>query len=155
MNPNIVDPLPAGAMTWAGKTQGPAINVGRVRPHILGPRILYVHLDELRDWVVKAGWHTEKDYGQLESAYNEAKDLLADADAKIEELESKVEALGAALGWKPQETNTHGDGADRERELSEGRSAPLAGSAAGAKDSTRKAGGGKGRAVRAKGAKAG
>lgn len=102
MNENIVDPLPAGAMTWGGKTQGPAINVGRVRPHILGPRILYVHLDELRDWVVKAGWHTEKAYKELEAEHDELKDLLADADAKIAEYEDKIDALEKALGWKPK-----------------------------------------------------
>ena len=28
MNPNIIDPLPAGGMTWGGKTRGPAINAG-------------------------------------------------------------------------------------------------------------------------------
>lgn len=102
MNPNIVDPLPAGALTWGGKTQGPAINVGRVRPHVLGPRILYVHLDELRDWVVKAGWHTEQDYQQLLAEHSTLQDNLADADAKIAEYEEKVDALERALGWKPE-----------------------------------------------------
>lgn len=102
MNPNIIDPLPAGGMTWGGKTFGPAINAGRLRPHILGPRILYVHLDELRDWVVKAGWHTEQDYEQVKAELDEHKDLLADADAKIAEFEDKVEALEKALGWKPK-----------------------------------------------------
>ena len=107
MNPNIVDPLPAGALTWGGKTQGPAINAGRVRPHILGPRILYVHLDELRDWVVKAGWHTESDYQQLLAEHSTLQDNLADADAKIAEYEEKVDALERALGWKPKETTTN------------------------------------------------
>lgn len=108
MNSKIVDPLPAGAMTWGGKTHGPAINMGRVRPHMVGGRLNYVHLDELRDMVVWAGWHTEKDYQILEAAYNDKSDLLVDAGLRIDELEEKVAALEAALGWKPKEKPTNG-----------------------------------------------
>lgn len=101
MTTSIINPLPAGAMTFTGKTQGPAINLGRARPHQIGGRMLYAHLDELRDWVVKAGWHTEKDYQDLHAENEQHKDLLADADARIGELEAKVEDLERALGWKP------------------------------------------------------
>ena len=102
MNPNIVDPLPAGALTWGGKSQGPAINVGRVRPHILGPRILYVHLDELRDWVVKAGWHTEQDYQQILARREELEDRVAELLIEAAEAAQKIETLEKALGWKPK-----------------------------------------------------
>lgn len=104
----LVDPLPAGAMTFTGKTQGPAVNLGRARPHQIGGRMLYAHLDELRDWVVRAGWHTEKDYQILEAAYNEKMDLLADAGVRIDELEEKVAALERAFGWKPKEKPQNG-----------------------------------------------
>lgn len=155
MNPNIIDPLPAGGMTWGGKTQGPAINAGRLRPHILGPRILYVHLDELRDWVVKAGWHTEEDYKLLLADAEHAKDLLADADAKITEYEDRIETLEKALGWKPTGDTTNGDGADRKHDVQEGGAARGAGGAAGAEDSGKQDVGGKKRSVRAAGKKAG
>lgn len=89
-------------MTWGGKTHGPAINVGRVRPHILGPRILYVHLDELRDWVVKAGWHTEQDYQRLLADFEDEKAARTALRALADEQEKKIEALEAALGWKPK-----------------------------------------------------
>lgn len=103
MNPNIVDPLPAGAMTWGGKTQGPAINMGRVRPHMVGGRMNYVHELEFRDMAVKFGYPLKEDHERLQAECESLKDLLADADAKISELEDKSEALERSLGWKPKE----------------------------------------------------
>ena len=153
-NPNIIDPLPAGGITWGGKTQGPAINAGRLRPHILGPRILYVHLDELRDWVVKAGWATNEDYLRLLKDFKDAEahiEQLMDAAADDAE---KIETLEKALGWKPTGDTTNGDGEDRERELQEGRTASVTRSSAGPEDSSGKAGSGKGRKVRAARSKA-
>lgn len=152
MNPNIIDPLPAGGMTWGGKTHGPAINVGRVRPHILGPRILYVHLDELRDWVVKAGWHTEDDYQRRLAELEEKNDLLADADARITALEDENEAYERALRLKLTGETQNGDGESRGSDVQEGRAASVARSSAGAKNPARKNGSGKGRKVRPKGA---
>ena len=100
-NPNIVDPLPAGSLTWGGKTEGPAINVGRLRPHILGPRILYVHLDELRDWVVKAGWHVEADYQKLLEDFKMSEEYADTITAELAEAREKIDGLEKALGWKP------------------------------------------------------
>lgn len=102
MSNKIVDPLPAGAMTFGGKTHGPALNLGRARPHQTPGRMIYMHLDELRDLVVDAGWHTEDDYQRLLAEDEEKDNLLTDADVKIAELEDKNEALEKALGWKPK-----------------------------------------------------
>ena len=150
---SVVDPLPAGAFTLTGKTSGPAVNLGRNR--YSKSQMMYFHLDEIRDAVVRAGWHTEHDYQILLADHSALRDLLADADAKIAEYEDKIDALERALGWKPTGETKHGDGENRERDVQEGRPASVARSSAGAKDSGGKAGGGKGRKVRAKSAEAG
>lgn len=101
-NPNIVDPLPAGALTWGGKSHGPAVNVGRLRPHVLGPRVLWFALTEVRDLVVKIGWHTEDEYQRLLAELEEKNDLLADAAEEISLKDEKIETLEKAIGWKPK-----------------------------------------------------
>lgn len=101
---SVVDPLPAGAFTLGGKTYGPAVNLGRNR--YSKSQMIYMHLDEIRDATVRAGWHTEADYQQLLAEHSMLQDNLADADAKIAEYEEKIDALERALGWKPKEKTT-------------------------------------------------
>jgi len=63
--------------------------------------MMFMHLDEIRDAAVKAGWHTEEAYKALEFEHIQ---LLAEKDAlvqKVMDLEKKSEDLVAALGWKP------------------------------------------------------
>lgn len=98
----IVNPLPAGAMTFTGKTYGPAVNMGRARPHQIGGRMLYMHEQEAKDVIAKFGWHQEEEYQKLLAEYEERGDRLADADVKITELEQKVADFEAAFGWKPE-----------------------------------------------------
>lgn len=145
---SVVDPLPAGSFTLTGKTYGPAVNLGRNR--YSKSQMMFFHLDEIRDAVVKAGWHTESDYQKLKREFDEIAIDLADANALIADHEEKIDALERALGWKPTGDTTNGDGENRERDVPEGRTAPLVGSAAGTEDPGRKASGGKGRKVRAK-----
>lgn len=103
-NPNIIDPLPAGAMSWTGKTQGPAICMGRLRPHVLGPRVLWLTESEHRDNCAKFGYPMKEDYERALAKLDEKNDQLADADARISELEDENDALRRAIGFKPAET---------------------------------------------------
>lgn len=148
----VVDPLPAGSFTLTGKTNGPAINMGRCR--YAKSQMMFQHLDELRDNVVKAGWHTEQDYQQLLSAHESLKEVHEAVCADLLHELDKSESLEKALGWKPTGDNQNGDGEHRERELPQGGTTRVAGSPAGAEDSSVKDGGGKGRKVRAKSAEA-
>ena len=99
---HIVDPLPAGAMTFGGKTVGPAINMGRARPHQVGGRMVYLHLDELRDAVVKAGWHTEPDYQQMLVEHEALKYQHESLTTELEQAKEKIDALEKAIGFKPK-----------------------------------------------------
>lgn len=97
---SVVDPLPAGAFTLTGKTQGPAVNMGRCR--YAKSQMMFFHLDEIRDAAVKAGWATHEEYLRLEETH---KALQAERDAlvqKVMDLEKKAEDLTAAIGWKPK-----------------------------------------------------
>ena len=150
---SVVDPLPAGSFTLTGKTYGPAVNLGRNR--YSKSQMMFFHLDEIRDAVVKAGWHTESDYQNLKAVHDRLLIEFVDLQNALADADEKIDALEKALGWKPTGDTTNGDGENRERDIPEGRSAPLVGSAAGTEDSSGKTGGGKGRKVRAKGATSG
>lgn len=91
-------------MTWGGKTNGPAINMGRARPHQVGGRMVYLHLDELRDVVVKAGWHTEPAYKELEAKFDSLLAEYGDLQADHSEALNKIDVLEQALAFKPKPT---------------------------------------------------
>lgn len=97
---SLVDPLPAGSFTLTGKTQGPAVNLGRNR--YSKSQMMFFHVDEIRDAVVKAGWHTEQDYQRLLTEFEEMKDSFEHAMRHADEMAEKVDALERALGWKPE-----------------------------------------------------
>ena len=101
---SLVDPLPAGAFTLTGKTQGPAVNLGRNR--YSKSQMVFMHVDEIRDACVRAGLHIEADYQQLLAEHSVIKDAFTVLQAEHDQALAKIEGLEKALGWKPEAAAT-------------------------------------------------
>lgn len=96
----IVHPLPAGAFTLTGKTQGPAIAIGRCRYG--RTQAMYMHETELRDACAAMGWANDKVHAVVAADLERAKTELAAAKLLLSDQAEKIETLERALGWKPE-----------------------------------------------------
>lgn len=95
----LVEQLPAGAFTLSGKSEGPAVALGRNR--YAKSQLMFMGAQELRDALAAFGWANDvvhaqlvKEHEELQAAHQDAKDYIAD-------LEEKVDTLEKAIGYKP------------------------------------------------------
>lgn len=90
----LVDRVPNPHCTLTGKTGGPAIALGLARR----PGPLYMHVQsELRQAVHAAGWPLPEEHLKTLAEVDELRDLLADANERLDELAAENDTLRGAV----------------------------------------------------------
>lgn len=104
----FIDPVPAGTLTISGKTYGPALPLGRHvhSEHTSPPRITWIHADELRDLIAKAGWATPEVHAEVAAELERVKSERDDLADRLGQAVAQVNDLEKAIGWKPKATKT-------------------------------------------------
>ncbi len=93
-----VDPLPSGAVTLSGKTEGPAVPLGRMR-YARG-QLMYLHETELRQACADFEWPNPETHQKVVEERDAFKAKLEEAQAVVTEQAAALEVLEKALGWR-------------------------------------------------------